>query len=168
MARTEVERTAQQSVLDRLMDADPRTPADPPMTWMQSVRQLKASVRRDLEWLLNTRRVKDAPPAGTEELRTSVYRYGLPDISSLSRDSMQDRIALLADVEHTIAVFEPRLADVRVSLVEQEVASEKFRRELRFLIEGLLRMDPSPERVVFDTVLEFTSGEYEVKGADGA
>jgi len=49
-----------------------------------------------------------------------------------------------------------------VSLVETE--GENARRELRFLIEAVLRMDPNPEPVVFDTVLEFSSGEYDVKG----
>jgi hypothetical protein len=29
-------------------------------------------------------------------------------------------------------------------------------------------MDPNPEQVVFDTVLEITSGEYAVKGGAGA
>jgi predicted component of type VI protein secretion system len=34
---------------------------------------------------------------------------------------------------------------------------------LRFRIEGLARIDPAPEQVTFDTVLELTSGEYQVK-----
>jgi type VI secretion system protein ImpF len=38
-------------------------------------------------------------------------------------------------------------------------------RTLRFRIEGLLIMDPAPEHVSFDTVLELTSGEYEVRNA---
>ncbi len=29
--------------------------------------------------------------------------------------------------------------------------------------EAMLRMDPSPEQIVFDTLLEVASGEYEVK-----
>ena len=32
----------------------------------------------------------------------------------------------------------------------------------------MLRMEPNPERVVFDTVLEISSGEYRVKGDGGA
>ena len=34
---------------------------------------------------------------------------------------------------------------------------------LRFQIEGVLRLEPVPEHVTFDTMLELTSGEYEVK-----
>ena len=42
--------------------------------------------------------------------------------------------------------------------------------ELRFHVEGTLLMDPTPEQVIFDTVLHFASGEYEVEGtgANGA
>ena len=35
---------------------------------------------------------------------------------------------------------------------------------VRFQVEALLRMDPSPEHVVFDTVLEVARGEYAVEG----
>ena len=38
---------------------------------------------------------------------------------------------------------------------------------LRFQIEGMLMMDPAPEQVSFDTVLQIASGEYQVKG-DGS
>ena len=37
-------------------------------------------------------------------------------------------------------------------------------RVLRFQIEALLKMDPAPEQVLFDTVLQLNSGEYQVKG----
>ena len=36
-------------------------------------------------------------------------------------------------------------------------------RTLRFQIQGLLRVDPTPEQVIFDTLLELSSGEYEVR-----
>lgn len=160
----EAERTVQQSLLERLTDREPKTPADPPTTFAASVRALKASLRRDIEWLLNSRRIKDLPPEPYEQLRRSLYVYGLPDISSMSKDSAKARLQLLRQVEETLADFEPRLAGVRVKLVEAEAEGDASRRELRFIIEGLIRMDPSPERVVFDTVLEFSSGEYDVRG----
>jgi type VI secretion system protein ImpF len=162
MARTELERTVQYSLLDRLIDADPQSRVEAPMTWAQSVRMLKASVRRDLEWLLNTRRIPEPLPDNLTEVEQSLYNYGLPDITSLSRDSATSYTRLLRQVDRAIAQFEPRLTRVRVSLVETE--GENARRELRFQIEAVLRMDPNPEPVLFDTVLEFSSGEYDVKG----
>jgi type VI secretion system protein ImpF len=34
--------------------------------------------------------------------------------------------------------------------------------QVRFSIQATLRMDPTPEQIVFDTVLEVSSGTYEV------
>ena len=68
-------------------------------------------------------------------------------------------------MEAALATFEPRLRSVRVTLVP---VRDTTSRVLRFQIEGMLRLEPAPERVTFDTVLELTSGEYEVKGEPGA
>src|SRR5579859_7744550 len=94
MARWEPEQTVTQSVLERLIDRDLSLDADPPPTRAQSVRQLKASLRRDLEWLLNTRRTPT--PAGSEfaETEKSLYNFGLPDVTALSWDSSRDRSRL--------------------------------------------------------------------------
>jgi type VI secretion system protein ImpF len=164
MKNSGIERSVQQSLLDRLVDLDPRTSSEVPPTWTESVRQLKNSLRHDLEWLLNTRRIPIPPPESYQELPRSLYNFGFPDITSMGRDSREVRIRLLRQVEQTIADFEPRLAGVKVTLAESE---DEGARRLRFLIEGLLRMEPNPEQVVFDTVLEISSGEYHVKG-DGS
>src|SRR5918992_1879104 len=167
MAHRETERTVQPSLLDRLTDLDPRSSADPRVTLAESVRRFKASLQRDLEWLLNTRRIpQPVPEDWFEHLPRSVYYYGLPDITSLSRDASESRSYLLHDVEAAIAAFEPRLSDVRIAVTEVE--GEHFRRELRFHIEATLRMDPTPEHVVFDTVLNFASGEYDIAGVRDA
>ena len=161
MARTEIERTVRQSVLDRLVDLEPGTP-DPATSYAASVRQMKQALKRDLEWLLNTRRTITPVPESFEEVPRSLFVYGLPDISSMARDAVETRTSLLREVELAIAHFEPRLTDVRVAIVETE--GPNATRELRFVVEALLRMDPNPEQVVFDTVLQLSSGEYAVKG----
>lgn len=160
-----IERSVQQSLLDRLIDRDPKATSEGALTWGESVRRLKDSLRHDLEWLLNTRRIPVAPPDSFDELPNSLYNFGFPDITSLGRDSRDTRTRLVRQVEETISAFEPRLANVKVSLAEVD---DDGKRQLRFLIEGLLRMEPNPEQVVFDTVLEISSGEYRVKGDGGA
>lgn len=162
MAKREAERTVQQSLLDRLIDTDPRTTVEAPATWSQSVRDLKEAVRRDVEWLLNTRRIAEPAPEAFEEVRGSLYHYGLPDISSLSADAPETRGRLIRQVEEALGIFEPRLSGVHVSLSLVESDDEDVR-ELRFLIEGLLLMEPSPEQVAFDTVFEISSGKFHVK-----
>jgi type VI secretion system protein ImpF len=159
------EKTVRLSLLDRLIDQKPKISLDESMTWRESVDRLKASVRHDLEWLLNTRRIPDTAPESFQELNRSLYHFGFPDITSMGRDSREVRSRLIRQVEETVATFEPRLAGVRVSLTE---SNDDGKRQLRFLIEGLLRMEPNPERVIFDTVLEISSGEYRVKGDGGA
>jgi type VI secretion system protein ImpF len=152
------------SVLDRLIDRDPRNSADESVTRAQSVRQLKAALRRDLEWLLNTRRIAVEPGESLRQLRESLYVYGLPDFMAMSLASPKDQAKLVRALQTAVKLLEPRLADVRIVPLEAAQAA----RTLRFRIEGLLRMDPAPEQVSFDTVLDLTSAEYAVQGESNA
>jgi type VI secretion system protein ImpF len=148
------------SVLDRLIDQEPKNRSEALPTYAQTLRTLKASLRRDLESLLNARRTLQEAPDSASELQRSVYHYGLPDLTSLSARSATDQNKLLKIIETTVTNFEPRLANVKVSLAP--VTGNN--RLLRFVIEGMLRIDPAPEHVAFDTVLELASGQYEVRG----
>ncbi len=152
------------SVLDRLIDEDLKLSGDMHLTRLQSLRKLKEAVRRDLEWLLNTRHPVQAAGEGTE-LANSLYMYGLPDITSLSVLSARDRKFLTQSIQAAVAKFEPRIMNVAVHLV---TAGQDRTPSLRFTIEGSLRIDPSPEQVSFDTVLELSSGEYKVQGEPSA
>jgi type VI secretion system protein ImpF len=152
------------SVLDRLIDHEPKNRSEAMPTAAQSLRAMKAALRRDMEWLMNTRRVIDDPPESCTELRRSVYHYGLPDISSLSIFSSVDQNALLKSIESAVTYFEPRLTRAKVSL--QPIMGSS--RMLHFVIEGLLRVDPVPQQIVFDTVLELSSGAYQIQGDAGA
>ncbi len=164
MPRREAERPVRLSVLDRLTDLDPKSSAEAPLSRAQSLRELKASLKRDLEWLLNARRNIEEAPDSSKEVQHSIHGYGLPDICSLSLRSTKDHNRLLRMMESAIANFEPRLAAVKVTM---EPVGDSTRM-LRFLIEGLLRVDPAPEHVSFDTVLELARGEYQVKGEGSA
>jgi type VI secretion system protein ImpF len=161
MPTTEREGPVTLSVLDRLIDQEPERKLEPPLTRSQSLRELKAALRRDLEWLLNTRRTIEESPASLKELERSLYNYGLPDVSSLYLRSSKDQDSLLKAIRVAINCFEPRLLNIKVIL---EPAADDTR-VIRFGIEGLLRMDPAPEHVFFDTMLEPVSGQYQVKGS---
>jgi len=153
------EEAVQQSVLDRLIDRDPKSRVEAPLTRAQSLRELKEALRRDLEWLLNTRRNTLETSETSQVLENSLYSYGLPDITSLSLLNSKDQNRLLRAMETAIATFEPRLMGVAVSMHPLSAGS----RVLRFVIEGMLRIDPAPEHVTFDTKLEISSGQYEVE-----
>lgn len=152
------EPTIRLSVVDRLLDTGDE---DGRSTWSGSVEALKRSLVRDLEWLLNTRRIAEPASDAYTEVQRSVYHFGLPDVSSRSADSVDVQQVLSRDIEECIRIFEPRLTDVRVSVRQ---SAEAGSHNARFVIEGLLRMEPNPERVVFDTVLETPTGKFFVRG----
>lgn len=91
MARYEPELIITQSLLDRLTDEEPGTSQDAPVTRAQSFRVFKAGLRRDLEWLLNTRQTPLPAPDRLAEVARSLYNFGLPDLMALSAQSTQVR-----------------------------------------------------------------------------
>jgi type VI secretion system protein ImpF len=163
MARRLGETTITISMLDRLIDLEPNNRLENPLSRTQSVRLLKNAVRRDLEWLLNSRRVADPPDEGFKEVNRSAFVYGLPDLSSLTMATSADRNRLVRQVLATINLFEPRLMNVRLVMVETPDASRK---DVRLRIEAMLRMDPVPEPIFFDTVIELKSGNCHLSGGD--
>ena len=164
MPRTELERTVRPSLLDRLTDEEPKVPADAPVARDESVRRFRASVLRDLEWLLNARRTPEPAPPSLRQLRRSAYDYGLPDTLALPIVTREGRERLVQWLEQTIATFEPRLTEVRVALLDADQGRSP---QVHFAVTATLRMDPNPERVVFDTVFEVASGGYSVRDAGG-
>jgi type VI secretion system protein ImpF len=153
-------RPVQSSLLDRLTDDMPGVSREVTPTRAESVQALRIAVRHDLEWLLNSRRDLVTIDEGMPEARRSLLRYGVPDFSSMSRDGSDTLQRLVREVEECVANFEPRLANVRVRA--QVDPGMSGRPDLRFAIEGMLRVDPAPEHVVYDTVLETGRGEYVV------
>jgi type VI secretion system protein ImpF len=125
----------------------------------EAINRHKDSVKRDLEWLLNTRQVVDDRLPFYPEVSRSVYAYGLPDITSINVGAIHDQNELLRRMEKCIESFDKRLTRTEIAL-EPMVG---LNRVLRFSISGIVLMDPAPEEIVIDTVLDPSSGEYEVK-----
>ena len=145
--------------MDRLLDFEPDVSREAPKSRTKSLNDLKASVRRDLEWLLNTRCIIDHIPERLEEVNNSLAIYGMPDFTGMSIKGDHEQKRLLAMISTAIRVFEPRLIDVEITL---EPISE-VERLLRFRIDAQLKIDPIPEPITFDTVLQMGSGEFEIK-----
>jgi len=159
MPRLDEELRITLSVLDRLVDFEPEASHEALASRSKTLRQLKQAVRRDLEWLLNTRQCFEVPE-DLPALRDSFLSYGLPDFSTLSVKNAEDQSSLVAALENTLRRFEPRLEDVAVSLA----TVSPLERALRFRIDARLRVDPVPEPITFDTTLQLGSGNFAVKG----
>lgn len=160
MARFDNELRITLSVLDRLIDEEPDVSSDPQPSRQKNLRQLKQSVRRDLEWLLNTRQIVNGVPEDLKEATNSLANYGLPDFSSYSAKSPSERNRVRRTLETAISIFEPRLQDVIVNIEPMRDTE----RALRFRVEARLKIDPVPEPITFDTVLQLGSGQYIVQG----
>jgi type VI secretion system protein ImpF len=147
------------SVLDRLIDEDPGHMVEAPLSRSKSIEGLKQAVKRDLEWLLNTRQNVNGVPSGLKELTNSLAAYGLPDFSTFSIKNSSDQVRMQRILERAISSFEPRLENVMVTLVPVRDIEQK----LRFRIDAQLRIEPAPEPVTFDTVLQAVSNQYTVQ-----
>ena len=160
MARYDSEVRITISVLDRLLDYEPEVSQEPLASRSRSLRQLKQAVRRDLEWLLNTREYIGQIPSDLKEVNRSVAVFGLPDFTSTSIKDPNNQERLRHAIEEEIVLFEPRLEAVAVTLV----SGNERERAMHFRIEGQLKVDPAPEPVTFDTILESGSGHFTLKG----
>jgi type VI secretion system protein ImpF len=149
------------SVLDRLLDDQPGVSREPAKTRSQVLRELKQSLRRDLENLLNTRWRPRSWPESLAELEVSLVNYGIPDITGSDLGSSENRQQLAGVLERVIRRFEPRLTGVAVELLDN---AEPLDRTLRFRIRGMLLVEPAPEPVAFDSALEPATGTVEIKG----
>lgn len=159
MSRVDNEIRITPSVLDRLLDFEPDVSREAPKSRSKSLRELKLSVRRDLEWLLNSRSFPEEIDEQLEEVKKSVVVYGLPDITGISAKNHNEQRRLTKALENAIRIFEPRFLDLKVTL---EPVSN-IDRMLKFRIEAQLNIEPAPEPIAFDTVLQLGSGEFEVK-----
>ena len=131
------------------------------------LRELKRAVARDLEWLLNTRNELARSPelANLAEARASVLTYGVPDNSTGSRNSRNDRIRVRREIATAVRTFEPRLVPATVVITDLEGSRDVSDSSLRFRIEGTLHVDPIDEPVYFDSTVELATGEFRIDGS---
>ncbi|MGD8559508.1 MAG: type VI secretion system baseplate subunit TssE [Gammaproteobacteria bacterium] len=151
MARIDKNQELVPSILDRLTDNTIYS-HDPSLnSSFQRIRELRQSVRRDLENLFNTRfRITDIPD-DLEELDNSLLNYGLPDLATINLLDSTSRNRFCRSLEATIKKFEPRFKNVEVSHVGNVDEND---RTLRFRIEAVLYAEPLPETIIFNSVLE--------------
>jgi type VI secretion system protein ImpF len=147
------------SVLDRLIDLEPRAQRDAPATRTDSIRDLRHAVRRDLDNLLNSRNTFSDLSPDFVEAGQSVLTYGLPDLTAFAVSSVRDQNRLRQVIETIIRTFEPRLKNINVTLTPPSSTD----RSLRMHVDARLVVDPSPEPIGFDIIVPVHTGKYEVR-----
>jgi type VI secretion system protein ImpF len=149
------------SVLDRLLDMEPTVSREAYRSRNQILREMKQSVRRDLENLLNTR-VRCVPwPPRLKEVKQSLVNYGIPDLSAASLGTEKEREQFCQVIKLIVSQFDRRLRRLNIRLTDQ---SESLDRTFRFQIDAILQVEPAPEPITFDSSLTLATGAFEVKG----
>lgn len=139
------------------MDNDPENSHDPVQLRLH-IGQIRDSVAKDLENLLNSRRHILVPPASCREVVNSLFIYGLPDYTNRNPGTASVRTQLRLEIEKTISRFEPRLKNVAVHIDSRVISS----RELGFRITAILVVDPIKEPVTFDTSFDLNRSNYSI------
>lgn len=158
MADFDASEVLRHSVLQRLVQAIPGQEDDIRIGF----RDLLQAVRRDIEWLLNSKRVLTDDLENFPEAKRSILNYGLPDFSHYSGSSPADCTHICELISQTLQRFEPRLAPSSIRVVHVG-DDERVDTQTRFRIHGLLHVDPVREPVVFDTEIEMNSGSVQIK-----
>jgi type VI secretion system protein ImpF len=164
MAKPYSEQPLLPSVLDRLLDDEPSSKSDTLKSRTQVLREMKQSVRRDLENLLNTRWKATGWPRHLTEMERSLLNYGIPDISGTELGIAERRKRFERTIEQVIRDFEQRLRRVSVRLLDE---AESFDRVVKFEINALLRVEPAPEPVTYTSDLEPATGNFDVEVKGG-
>ena len=147
-------------LLDRLTDDAPRVDRDAAADRLQTVRQLKASLRRDIEWLFNSKAHREPIPEQYRDVTRSLAAYGLPDLTGRALNTQREQADVALFMEELLQLFEPRLGSISVYPSGGGGALSR----VRFQIAGVLRVDPAPERIVFDSSFDPSSSYYRVEG----
>jgi type VI secretion system protein ImpF len=145
-------------VLDRLLDDEPGNTREVPKRRDQIMRDLKQSVCRDLEDLLNTRHRCGVLPEDLEELDVSLVNYGISEIAGAA--GAIHSTDLPKTIERVIKRFETRFKSVKVTLLENK---NEYDRTVRFRIDAVMYAEPAPEPITFDSQLEPTTSVFKVK-----
>ncbi|WP_075188043.1 type VI secretion system baseplate subunit TssE [Teredinibacter haidensis] len=160
MARIDKKKKLRPSILDRLVDSEPHIQIEADKSKHQQIKELRNSVRRDLENLLNTRYRVIEPNTDLSQLESSVLNYGLPDLATVNIVDHEKKNEFTKNLEKILRTFEPRFKSVKVKYQNNKDGTD---RTLRFRIDATLYADPAPEIIIFDSILEPVSRTVNVE-----
>lgn len=121
---------------------------------------LRATIRRELAWLLNTTNLSATNDlADYPQVETSVLNYGVPDLAgkSLHRRTVQDRAR---EIRAAVRTFEPRIDSG--SLKVEPVTTDDGLNKINFIIHGDISSAVKVMPVKFRTSLEVDSAAVDI------
>ncbi len=160
MARPSTTEALTPSIFDRLLDYDPQRQVEVQSSRNQIIRDLRESVRRDLEYLLNTRQSCEKLASKWDNLKYSVINFGIPDYTGANLSNEEDRVQFAKLIEKIILANETRFKTVSIKVLSTDNTVD---RTFRFRIDALLKVEPAVKPVVFDSSLEPVTRNFFVR-----
>lgn len=161
----------QPSLLDRLLDLDPRSRSEPAEARALSRQQLRAAVLRDLGWLFNA--IRPEPENASDradekalwerfpDARRSVLNFGLPAFAGSTVSSM-DTGAIRRAVADAIRQFEPRIEADTLD-VDVNVNAGNHHNLLQITIKGRMWSQPMPLELLLAAEVDVETGNTLVR-----
>ncbi|HTN49670.1 MAG TPA: type VI secretion system baseplate subunit TssE [Burkholderiaceae bacterium] len=153
----------QPALLDRLTDDAPDRKIEPPEARVINTTRLRAAVLRDLRWLLNAVRPREADvPAGYPYAAQSVLCFGLPALTGETSSTL-DGVALQQSIREAILRYEPRV--LPDSLVVEVIGSPGGLEHnvIGIEIRGHLWAQPIPLEILLRADVDLEDATYDVR-----
>lgn len=155
----------QPSLLDRLADDRPDKPRETSEHHFLTMERLRASVLRDLGWLLNADNfkatnipnLKDYPDAAA-----STINYGIPPHSG-QVVARSERHKIEEQIRESILRFEPRLLPQSVTVKATIDDSDMSKNALKFEIEAIMWAEPLPLQLLVNAQVDLETGNFQVE-----
>jgi type VI secretion system protein ImpF len=155
----------QPSLLDRLTDDAPESKDESRDKRVLNLTQLRASVMRDLSWLLNAVHLQASQDLSAwPEVASSTVNYGIPDLAG-STARGKNTVLLERAVRQAVLNFEPRILADSLTVSVRIAPEEMDRHAILFIIEGKLWAQPLPLSLYLETELDLETGTVTVAEA---
>lgn len=139
-------------LFDRLIDENPETTTEPSPLRTYNREQLKDSIQRELQALLNTRPntkrlegLEDDP----HNIAATTLFYGAHNFSFVDVTSASGKEQVKTTLAQAIENFEPRLTNIQVTITEFERNAQR----LKVIIEGYVKIGELREHWSFPVII---------------
>jgi type VI secretion system protein ImpF len=157
----------QPSLLDRLTDDMPEARTESREARVLSLTQLRASVMRDVAWLLNTVNLAASQDLSSfRDVEHSTVNFGIPEMAGRSAAGRNVK-ELERAVRQALIDFEPRILRDTLRVTVRLQPDQMSRHALTFVIEGDLWAQPVPLNIYLKTEVDLETGTVTVTDTAG-
>jgi len=150
------------TLLERLKDDHPGQSLESPEDWAVNAARMRELVRNNLIDILNVINLdSEVDMTRHPYVADSVLNFGIPPVAGryLSEVRWGD---IEKNIRKAVLRFEPRIIPASLSVVPpDDIGKQRTGNTLRFLIQGMIHMDPHPLEFVLQSCLDLETSTFE-------